>query len=173
LARAPAGVKPAPRRRTPGNKGDSKEEVSDEDKYRGFTKSNALAQLVALAGKPKEKLALEYIDINIADIVKSPEWVKAPKEVLLKILRSDTLSIPEADLFDGCVAWAKTECKKGDRKADTDTLKKVMVDILPLIRFPTMSTTDVAAKVSQAVYSKVHKYSNFSPILLANLLAVM
>jgi len=56
------------------------------------------------------------------------------------------------DLFDAVVAWAKSSIKSaattsaGDEK-EADALKKVLVDLLPLIRFPCMSTQDVAVRV--------------------------
>jgi len=81
--------------------------------------------------------------------VKRPEFAKLPKDILLMIVKSDTLNIKEVDLFDACLAWGKREAKE-TKLDEKDGLKTALADILPHIRFPCMTTQDVAVKVTQS-----------------------
>jgi len=89
------------------------------------------------------------VDIYIGAIVKDDSWLKLSKEQLSDFLKSERLNIKEADLFDGVIAWAKEQAKsiKSDKK-EKEVLSEVMADVMPLIRFPAMSTQDIATRVS-------------------------
>jgi hypothetical protein len=147
LIRAPVGVGgksvvKRPKEEEEEESGEKKSVV--QDKYKGFTTRNALGQITG----PKSKLALEYVDIYANDIIKLPEFMKLPKDQLLSIVKRDTLNVEEGGLFEAVVAWAKVEAKKNDAGSDAESLRKVLADVLPHIRFPVMSTTDIASKVS-------------------------
>jgi len=81
--------------------------------------------------------------------VKSTEFPDLPKDLLLEFVKSDRLNIKEVDLFEGAVAWGKKRLETSD-KDEKVALKAALTDILPHIRFPCMSTADVATKVSQS-----------------------
>jgi len=51
----------------------------------------------------------------------------------------------EIDIFEGVVGWARASLKKTDAKGEE--LYKAIGDLWPLIRFPTMTAKDLAAKV--------------------------
>jgi len=46
------------------------------------------------------------------------------------------------------ILWAKEQLKEKDEKADGENLKRVMANILPHIRFPIMTTEEVAVSVA-------------------------
>jgi len=67
---------------------------------------------------------------------------------LIEILRSDRLNIKEVELFDAVLLWGQNELKNSSLVNDKDGMKTVLTEILPFIRFPCMTTQDVATKVS-------------------------
>jgi len=64
-------------------------------------------------------------------------------------VKRDTLNIKEIELFEAVIAWGKDECKRQEIEATGDNLKKVMANILPQIRFPVMTTEELAVTVTQ------------------------
>jgi len=148
--RAPADIRPALRRR-PKNEGKEKKgDEADDDRFAGFTTGNAFGKLsVAKGGKPRA-IALEYIDIYLSKLIKHPTFLTLPIDTLVEITKRDTISCPEGELLSGCMAWAKSECKKKDLEASPQNLKTEMKSILPNIRFPIMETQDVATTVASS-----------------------
>jgi len=71
-------------------------------------------------------------------------FLKVSAKCLAEVLKRDSLRINEGKAFVPILAWLKAHCKNPD---DKDEIKKVGAEIIPLIRFPTMSTSDIASKV--------------------------
>jgi hypothetical protein len=63
-------------------------------------------------------------------------------------LKSDKLCIDEIDLFKGVLRWAVCECKRQNLSDSLENKKKILDDILPLIRFPCMEMQELATFVS-------------------------
>jgi len=151
IGRAPSDLKPIRKRKDKEDEDDKKKDSGtvSVDRYKGLSLKNVLKKFVEKQGK--HKLAGEYIDIYATAIFKQKEFTKLSKEILLLIIKSDTLSIKEVDLFDAVLTWGKAQCKEqkldGDKAED---LKKVLADVLPHVRFPAMTTTDVAVKVTNS-----------------------
>jgi len=81
--------------------------------------------------------------------VKKDNFNKLPKALMLEIIKSNTLNIKEIDLFEAVVAWGKNDAKNQKLDGDkVEDLKKVLADVLPHVRFPCMTTQDIAVKVS-------------------------
>jgi len=76
------------------------------------------------------------------------EFNRLPKTVLQAVCKSDGLACKESELFDGVVSWGKTQCKEKKLELNAENLKKALEDVLALVRFPIMETTDVAVKVA-------------------------
>jgi len=93
-------------------------------------------------------LAMEYVEMYAAKIVKTKQFLALSKEQVIAIAKSDTLNIKEVDLFDAVVEWGKNLLKLNKEEDNTDNLKKAIADVIVHVRFPCMSTTDVAVKVS-------------------------
>jgi len=94
----------------------------------------------------EEKLLWEYFDVFTSKMITIDEFFALDAKFLKRILARDTLTIKEIELFEAVVKWGKTQMKQEDPKPEE--LATALSDILPLIRFPTMSMTDVAAKVA-------------------------
>jgi len=142
---APVHLKPQrPKKKKKDEKKDGKRR---SDPYKDFDIKTILKTLATAKAK-EEKLAYEFVDIYATKIFKLSDFKKLDAKILKNILKRDTLNIKEGDLFDAVVEWGKNEAK--DEKASSETLAKILVDILPLVRFPAMSMTEVAAKVTQS-----------------------
>jgi hypothetical protein len=81
-------------------------------------------------------------------VIATSEFIKTDQKLLKTILKRDTLSVPEGDLFEAVIGWGKAECKRQSLEPDANSLQSCLADILPLIRFPTMTMQEVAAKVT-------------------------
>lgn len=151
LVRAPPDIAPVKRRPKKEKKEDEKDakaSTAAASRYKGLSVSNILKKLDEKDATPaKQKVYLEYIDIYGSKIFKQPAFLELKQDVVLSILKSDTLAAPEIDVFEAALAWAKAECKrKGmDEKKE---LKTAITPLLTAVRFPCMTTQDVAIKVS-------------------------
>jgi len=96
----------------------------------------------------EKNFGLSFIEENATEIVASPSFDTLSKGRLMDILKSNRLSIDEIDLFKGVLRWATTECKRQNLKDTVESKKKVLEDIIPIIRFPLMAMEDVATFVS-------------------------
>jgi hypothetical protein len=92
---------------------------------------------------------MEYVDIYCSKLLtKKEKWVALPKDLLIAICKSDTLNVKEGELFEGVIAWGKAALSKEKQDDSVDNLKKVLADVMPHIRFPTMQMQDIAVKVT-------------------------
>jgi len=149
LLQAPADIKPPLPRKKKGAADVSADDEKGANRYKGFTPKNAISKLLSLKGK-KKKIAWEYVDIYAQKIIPTQTFQKLPLKLVIDIVKRDTLSIKEVDLFDSCYKWAQREAKEQKMEETPDTYKTLLADILPHIRFPVMTTQDVALKVSPA-----------------------
>jgi len=147
--RAPADIKPARKPKPTKKKDEDKDRKGDEeaDRYKGFSAKNALSKLKQAKGS-KQKLALEYIDIYAREVFKQPDFRALPLETLLQLVKRNTLNIPEVEVFEGCIEWGRAELKRTSVTDSPETLRKVLAEVMPHIRFPVMTTQDVAVKVN-------------------------
>jgi len=92
-------------------------------------------------GKKREKL-IQYACKQGKKLFESKAFESdATKESIKAILKEDNLAAPEIVIFEAVAAWAKHKSEK------TEEQKTLLSDVLPLIRFPTMTSTDLATKV--------------------------
>jgi len=144
---APNDLKPVVERKGKKKGKDDDDDGDSKDKYSGYKVETAIKQWETSKGKD-EKIALEFIDINLAAVLKTPEFLKLDKKRIVEICKRNTLNIKEGDLFEGVVTWAKGECKRTNLDSSPESLRKVLDEILPLIRFPAMAMEEVATKVT-------------------------
>ncbi|XP_055302490.1 uncharacterized protein LOC129568525 [Sitodiplosis mosellana] len=90
-----------------------------------------------------KRLCEASISINATAVLKSPGFLKCDQKTIGRILKLDTLSCPEAEVFDASMAWVKAASKK-------DTLTKEAVqahlgDSFYDIRFGSMKMEEFAA----------------------------
>jgi hypothetical protein len=90
---------------------------------------------------------LKFIEENATEVCDSPGFANLSRECLVTVLKSPNLCIQEADLFDAVDRWAEAECKRQKQKPDADNKRTALGDALNMIRFPTMSMSEVCTKV--------------------------
>eukprot|EP00808_Paulinella_micropora_P009104 g2301.t1 len=140
--------------------------ISPKDYVKTLNENNIVDELKKAKG-PLRDAALEYFDKNCSKILETKSALgKLDNALLMELLKRDTLGIKEADLFVWVLSWAQGKVKadtpeqlnvaQGKVKADTpEQLKACLKDILPLIRFPTMASKDIAHKVLPSQILKV------------------
>jgi hypothetical protein len=89
---------------------------------------------------------IAYIQQHTSGVLASQSFLGSSPEVVLLILKQDEATIAEIELFEACVAWARSRCAPGSRD-DADALRRHMEPLLSFIRFPSMSPGDFASRV--------------------------
>jgi len=128
-------------------KSSSDDEPVGAEKYKGLSPQNAFTKLEMAKGKERT-LILQYIDIFASEIFKTKPFTKLTADQVADLVKRDTLNIEEVEVFDAVMAWAKTKAVENKLEDKTTTYKELLKNILPHIRFPIMTTEQVAAKVS-------------------------
>jgi hypothetical protein len=126
---------------------DLKDEEDGDQEFAGLTPENVLALIPTLKGFKKTN-AQKYADTFATEIIASKAFQSASKEALLEYISRDTINVDEAELFSAVVAWAKARLGDEKKDAKAETLRAELVDVLPQIRFLSMTTEEVAAKVA-------------------------
>lgn len=115
---------------------------------RGLSYENA-CELLMCASAEDRKFAIRFIEENCEEVVqRDPFFPELPTEEVEFLVRSNKLCVSEVELFKGIMKWGKAECKRRNFEPSKDNLKKVLEKILIHIRFPLMSTNDLAMIVS-------------------------
>eukprot|EP00456_Euglypha_rotunda_P088901 TRINITY_DN9149_c0_g1_i6.p1 TRINITY_DN9149_c0_g1~~TRINITY_DN9149_c0_g1_i6.p1 ORF type:complete len:243 (+),score=43.51 TRINITY_DN9149_c0_g1_i6:128-856(+) len=96
----------------------------------------------------KKRKAILYFGCKKAkELTESKSWGSISKESLLAFIGHDRFALEEGTIFDLALKWAKKKAGKDD----AESVKKVFLpEIFPLIRFPLMTTADIATKVVPA-----------------------
>jgi len=114
----------------------------DKDFEQTLTVDNIATKIASAKGAQKEA-CLVWIDKHGKKVFESKAPLSFSKEILQTILKRDTLACKEIDVFEAVLRWGKAKSK-----SDTpDALKATLKDLVELIRFPTMTTQDIATKV--------------------------
>ena len=93
---------------------------------------------------------LRHIEHHTAAVFQSPKFLEVSVDVLEQIVSKDTLDVSELDLFHACIAWANHQTMTtSPTKANVDgkVLRRHLEPVVPLIRFPTMTTEEFATFV--------------------------
>eukprot|EP00823_Brevimastigomonas_motovehiculus_P003313 TRINITY_DN1_c0_g1_i4.p1 TRINITY_DN1_c0_g1~~TRINITY_DN1_c0_g1_i4.p1 ORF type:complete len:545 (-),score=172.28 TRINITY_DN1_c0_g1_i4:219-1778(-) len=93
---------------------------------------------------------MKFIEENTADVVESKAFLDLSVESIKTILKSNKLGINEADLFAALENWAAAECKRQNLKVTGPNKRTVMGDAINYIRFPEMTTQEIAASVTSS-----------------------
>ncbi|XP_055335764.1 BTB/POZ domain-containing protein 2-like isoform X2 [Paramacrobiotus metropolitanus] len=91
-----------------------------------------------------EKFCLEKIDVWGASVLHSADFLEIDREVLSVILRRDTLKVKEVDVYNAVMKWVKHQCEQQKIDFTGANQRSVLGDALFLIRFPTMTSEEVA-----------------------------
>ncbi|XP_078344857.1 BTB/POZ domain-containing protein 6-B-like [Oculina patagonica] len=112
----------------------------------------------------------ELIDRDTEDVVKSEEFATIDRSLLKEIIKRDTLTIQEVELFQAVDVWASKECERQGLTPDGNVKRKILgEDIVKAIRFPVMEDKDIVSFVlgskiltSEEVFD-IMKYLNSVP----------
>lgn len=100
-----------------------------------------LNQTVVFAEEELKHKCLEFIARDTEDVLQSPDFLTLSIDALNVFLSLDKMNITgEEQIYQALKTWAATSCKKkGLDDTSEENLRSELVDVLPLIRFPTMS----------------------------------
>lgn len=84
----------------------------------------------------------DIISGNTSALFTSPSFLTIPQDTLSSILKLDRLTIAEVDIFRACLNWANHNCSKGQ------SAQEKLEPLLPLIRFPTMTISEISLDVA-------------------------
>jgi len=93
-------------------------------------------------------MLLKFVDERAEEVLVAPGFGKLPEELVIKIVERETLDAEEIVLFEAVVAWGKAQAAEEKKEVTPDYLKTRLKALLPLIRFPCMSSEQIAIKVA-------------------------
>jgi hypothetical protein len=95
------------------------------------------------------KAAMQCIEANAIECFRTPAFLALSEAALGSILDSNRLNITEPAIVQACVRWAGAECKRRGLDASPATFRDtVLKSILPRVRFPIMTSAELAKYVS-------------------------
>ena len=90
----------------------------------------------------------EMIDLETEDVVKSDGFVTIERSLLEALVKRDSLSISEVDLFQAVDLWATNECQRQGLPSDANVKRSILGEkIVKEIRFPVMKEKEFASVV--------------------------
>lgn len=88
-----------------------------------------------------------------ADIFKTDAFLNCDQNVLKNTLMMDELACDEIDIFEACVEWAKTACRKNELdENDAKNLKEQLGDFIYLIEFGKMTKYELGKILDNKLY---------------------
>lgn len=88
----------------------------------------------------------QSINKNPEELFAANEFLQCDRVVLLHILKSDSLHCKEVDIFDACIAWARSVCQqKAIDAKQPENLRAELGDAIYQVRFGSMTTMDFIA----------------------------
>jgi len=142
VAIAPQSIKPT--RRMVKDHQDTREE---DEKFKGLTFENIWTKLSAAKEKKTKNICYEYLDLFSSDILKGKAFLRLPLKSVSEIVKRDSLTAQEIEIFNAVVAWGHYQLKLKDEKVSETSLKGIINDLLPFVRFPLLTTEEVASRV--------------------------
>ena len=112
---------------------------------------DVLDQSLAIKERHLVDICLRHIESHTPAVFQSSRFLNVGQDALKQIVSLDTLDLSELDLFHACVAWANhraTTASPGSKvNVDAAVLRRHLEPLVPLIRFPTMTTSEFATFV--------------------------
>eukprot|EP01133_Synstelium_polycarpum_P014597 gene14597-17258_t len=106
--------------------------------------------------KEIKALCFEFITQHSMDILlSSPNWHLLTEESVILILKQDTLRVPEVEIFDSLVRWAKKQYMilkdiTGSEIVEKDFLRRKLSRALECIRFGSMSPFQLSSHIEKS-----------------------
>lgn len=93
-----------------------------------------------------KKQCEEKIRTKARKIFKSNGFVDCDRNLLIQILKLNSLQCKETEIFDACIAWAKAACQRdGIDSENMENLHDMLSDVMAQIRFCSMTVEEFAA----------------------------
>ena len=91
----------------------------------------------------------EIVDGQTKEAMDSDAFLHISQELLSLVLKRDTLSASEVDIFNAVDKWCKNQCEKQNLEVTGELKRTVLGDAVYLIRFPLMAESEFASLVSK------------------------
>lgn len=114
----------------------------------GVTASNACALYQSNAGGSDGDFALSFICQNAARVFESEGFEQLSEDKLLRLLGLEQLMISEAELFKAVLRWGSRQLIDSKQDITPVNVARVLINVLPKIRFHTMSAQEIATIVA-------------------------
>lgn len=96
-----------------------------------------------------KKICEEEISWKADMVLKSSTFLEFPYDLLENLLKCDTLTCGEKDIFDACITWAKAACERnGKNPLDPENIRAQLKDSIYQIRFNSMTKEEAADCIS-------------------------
>ncbi|XP_031635383.1 uncharacterized protein LOC116348503 [Contarinia nasturtii] len=107
-------------------------------------------QLALRYGANKLKaICEEEICVYAETILRSSSFLEFPYEFLENLLKCDALACEEKDVFNACIAWAKSVCKLHEKDpSKAENLRAELKDTVYQIRFVSMTKEEIASCIA-------------------------
>lgn len=87
---------------------------------------------------------LMHMKANIQAVLKTPEFLSCDRDMLYHILSLKFKKCSQIDIFNGCIAWAQTQCEIHGWDATNTAKRLALGDALFKIRFHSMTAQEFA-----------------------------
>ncbi|XP_055303218.1 BTB/POZ domain-containing protein 3-like [Sitodiplosis mosellana] len=85
------------------------------------------------------------ISANTKKVFASEDFINCDHDLLIHILKLDTMDCKETEVFDACIAWAKSIVRQEDMDSgDMEHLHATLFDAITHIRFSSMTAEEFA-----------------------------
>ncbi|CAB3993537.1 BTB POZ domain-containing 6-like [Paramuricea clavata] len=112
--------------------------------------STILQQALQFNEKKLENKCLELIDLKTSKTVACDAFIDIKEATLAHILKRESLTVREVDLFKAVLKWSEAECSRKGIEANAKNKRAAMGNAIYQIRFASMTLQDFAQNVSQS-----------------------
>jgi hypothetical protein len=112
--------------------------------------STVLQQALQFDEKKLEKKCLELIDLKTSEAVACDAFTGINEATLAHILKRESLTVREVDLFKAVLKWSEAECSRKGIEANAKNKRAAMGNAIYQIRFASMNLQDFGQNVSQS-----------------------
>ncbi|XP_052224502.1 BTB/POZ domain-containing protein 6-like isoform X3 [Dreissena polymorpha] len=99
-----------------------------------------LDQTIVFDDEEMKAKSLEFIMDKSESVLKSDAFTRMSKSGLQEVLKLETFSASECELYLGCKRWAAQRCRvAGKQETDEHIRQELGDELIDLIRFPTMT----------------------------------
>lgn len=108
----------------------------------------------------------KYIQVLPSELFKSDEFLESSKDVLEHILDMDRLACSELELFNACIAWAKTACRQKDLdECNPQNLRNELGSCFYSIRFRKISLKEITMILADGLCKNLFSRDDLADIL--------